>query len=103
MHLKVTYSGGTRTVEVTALPKDYVAFERQYDQPMSVFSDDEVRTRIEWIYYLAWSPLHRTKQEPRAFDEFLGDVDEIDVLLDEEVVAPFPPAPTAEPSAGSPA
>lgn len=100
MKTETTYTDG-RKVVTTAAPKDYVAFERQYNLPMGVFSDDGVATRIEWIYYLAWSPLHRAKQEPRAFDEFLDDVLDVDVIVDGPVDAtPFPPAPSGETSSG---
>lgn len=102
MKLKVTYVDG-RTVEITAKPKDYVAFERQYGFPMSVFADDDTPTRMEWIYYLAWSPLHRAKQEPRAFDEFLDDVEEVDIVAEKEAVAPFPQGPSDGTSSESPA
>jgi hypothetical protein len=92
---KVTYDDG-RVVESAVKPKDVVAFERQYGQTMAAFSEPG-KVQLEWLYYLAWSPLHRSKQEPRAFDEFLDSVEEIDEVEEPEPV-PFPPAPSAAPS-----
>lgn len=96
---KVTYTDG-RTVEVEAMPKDVVAFERQYAKRFTdAFGE---MPALEWLYYLAWSPLHRSKQEPRGFDEFLDDVADIEALEDSEVVVPFPTAPSEGTSPGSP-
>jgi hypothetical protein len=99
MAFQVTYTDG-RTVEVEAMPKDVVAFERQYGKRFTdAFSDTPA---LEWLFYLAWSPLHRSKQDPRAFDEFLDDVADIEVVEDSEAVAPFPTAPSEGTSPGSP-
>ncbi len=68
---RIEYSDG-RSVEAVAKPKDFVAFERQYDMPFYE------ATRFEHICYLAWAPLHRGGQEARAFDEFMSDVDDVE-------------------------
>lgn len=94
MHFTVKYDDG-REVEAVAKPKDVVAFERQYGVSFAEFMDGGAR--MEWIYYLAWSPLHRQKRDPRAFDEFLDDVDDV-VMKGEEPAAPFDPAPSDEKS-----
>jgi hypothetical protein len=96
MAFNVTYLDG-RTVKAEALPKDVVAFERQYGQTMSVFANAPQSVPLEWVFYLAWSPLHRSKQEPRAFDEFLDAVEEVEEV-DEPESVPFPPAASAAPS-----
>ena len=98
MTFKVTYEDG-REVEAVAKPKDIVAFERQYGQSMASFGDETKPPPMEWLFYLAWSPLHRSKREPRAFDEFLDDVDDVSPVEEPEPV-PFPPAPSDEPSPG---
>jgi hypothetical protein len=91
---KVTYNDG-REVEVTAKPKDMVAFERQYGLPF------HESNRFEHICYLAWSPLHRSGQDPRAFDEFMDDLDDVEEVEGEPAV-PFVPAPSDDSSAASP-
>lgn len=76
MHFTVTFTDG-RVVDATAKPKDFVAFERQYGKPLAGM--DESSTPLEHIYYLAWSPLHRSGVEPGAFDEFLDRLEEVEV------------------------
>jgi hypothetical protein len=98
MTFRVVYDDG-REVESVAKPKDIVAFERQYGVSMAAaFADESQPPPLEWLFYLAWSPLHRLKQDPRAFDEFLDDVDSIEALEDAEEAAPFPPEASVEPS-----
>jgi hypothetical protein len=99
MAFQVTYDDG-RVVEAVAKPKDVVAFERQYGQSMTVFADKSTPTHMEWLFYLAWSPLHRSKQEPRAFDEFLDAVEDVDLVDEESEAAPFSPAPSDAPPPG---
>jgi hypothetical protein len=98
--LLVKFADGRPDTKVTTISKDVVSFERQYERPLSdVFSAGS--SREEWFLYLAWSVLHRTKQEPRAFDEFLDDVAGLEFVGDES--APFPPAPGDGASPDSPA
>lgn len=73
MQFKVTYDDG-REVEAVAGPRDFVAFERQFGRALPT---DEKDLRLEYMYYLAWSPLHRAGVEQGDFDTFLGAVDEI--------------------------
>lgn len=96
MTFKVVYEDG-REVEAVAKPKDIVAFERQYKQSMAALGDEKNPPPMEWLYYLAWSPLHRQGRETRAFDEFLDFVDSVDSVEDEPV-DPFPPTPSGEAS-----
>lgn len=93
MSFHVKYDDGREVVAVTK-NKDIVAFERQYRQSFGSMDS----ATMEWIFYLAWSPLHRSGAEPRAFDEFLDDVDEITPLGEESQPAPFPTVPSDEPS-----
>jgi hypothetical protein len=98
MAFKVTYDDG-RVVDAVAKPKDIVAFERQYGQSMAAFGDASKPPPLEWLFYLAWSPLHRLRVEPRAFDEFLDSVDDVEPVED-EAVDPTPPTPSDGPSPG---
>ncbi len=98
MQFEVTYSDG-RKVMAVAKPKDFVAFERQFGKSIA-----EWRTgaTMESLYYLAWSPLHRSGLEPKDFDGFLDGIDDVELADDEEPdtsVDPFPQAPTDEGSA----
>lgn len=100
MQFKVDYADG-KTVEVTAGPKDFVAFERQYQQPVTVFGESKA-LHFEWLYYLAWSVLHRTGQEPAGFDEFLDRVADVEPINEETPAAaddPSNPAPSVSSSA----
>lgn len=80
----VTYSDG-RVVVASPKPADLVAFERQYQMAFTSIGETP---NMEWLFYMAWAPLHRTKQEPRAFDEFLADVEDVDQIKAQEP-APF--------------
>lgn len=96
MEFKVTYADG-RVVNAIAKPRDIVAFERQYNKSMQAFADEANPPLMEWLYYLAWAPLHRTRQDPRAFDEFLDDVDEVEGVEEAKpVVDPTQTAASAE-------
>lgn len=95
----VVYEDG-RKVESVAKPKDIVAFERQYGQ--SIASLDLDNCHMEWLYYLAWSPLHRQGRDTQAFDAFLDSVDEISAKEEEEAPAPFLPAASDGTSPDSP-
>ena len=99
MTFTVRYDDG-REVEAVAKPKDMVAFERQYGVSMADFASETKAPAMEWLYYLAWSPLHRQGREPRAFDAFLDDVDAITPVEDEADVAAFPQAASAGTSPG---
>lgn len=99
MNFTVEYADG-RTVTAKAKPKDLVALERQYGISVAEFDDATHPPRIEFVFYLAWSPLHRGGQEPRAFDEFLDHVDDV-TPIEEEPVIPFEKEASAEPSPGS--
>lgn len=71
---KVTYVDG-REVDVIAKPVDIMEFERRYATSFTLFDGS---SPMEHLYFLAWAPLHRTKQDPRDFDEFMVDIDEIE-------------------------
>lgn len=93
MQFEVAYQDG-RKMSVTAKPKDFVAFERQYGRSMTEIAEN---APLEWLYYLAWSPLHRSAQEPGDFDAFLDVVDDVTPVEDAE--APTAADPTQpEPS-----
>lgn len=102
MTFTVAYDDGRPAVEAVAKAKDIVAFERQYGVSIaSAFGDQSKPPPMEWLFYLAWSPLHRQGREPRAFDEFLDSVEDISPVDDvEDDAAPFPPAASGAPLPG---
>lgn len=98
MLFDVTYQDGRKVIS-TALPRDFVAFERQYGKSIAAFGD---QTQMEWVFYLAWSGLHRSGQEPADFDGFLDSVEDVAPIADEETPAaadPFPMEVSPETSA----
>ena len=81
--LKVTYADG-RQVEISAGPKAQVAFERKFDLPLTSME------RVEHLYYVAHSALHFAGLEDKDFDDFLGRIEDVSRVGDEE---PDPTAP----------
>jgi hypothetical protein len=99
IQMKVVYKDG-REVVVTAEPADQVAFERQFNVSIEALE----HPRMEWLYYLAWSPLHAEGAEPGSFDEFLQSrrVLKIEGLDKPAQVEAAPLAPSPEWSPTSP-
>lgn len=71
--LHVDYEDGSG-VDVVASAPDLIAFERQFDMPMSAFGD---RVRVEWMLWIAWTSLHRRKLVLVEFDSWCDLVDGI--------------------------
>lgn len=98
MTFKVTYDDG-KVVNAVAKPRDIVEFERRYKVS---FMDFGRGAPMEWLYFLAWAPLHRNHKEPRDFDVFLEEVEEVETVADEEPPVPTPAGPSANSSPDSP-
>lgn len=75
--LQIQYND-ERTEQVTATAADAIAFERTYDKPISVLNTG----RIEYMWWIAWHALSRTKKTELGFDDWLDTVGEV---ADEEV------------------
>ena len=67
--LQVTYDDG-RTEHVLCTGSDTIMFERAYDLPYSKIGD-----RLEYMWYLAWACLHRTKRVSATFEEWMTSVE----------------------------
>lgn len=91
MRYRVVYDDG-REVEAVAKPVDIMEYERVYRTSFMQFGES---TPLEHVYFLAWAPLHRTGQDPRAFDAFMSEVDSI------EGVEEPAPVPTKRPRSGA--
>jgi hypothetical protein len=75
--LQVTYDDN-RTETIIATAADAIAFEREYDKPISVLNSG----RMEYMWWIGWRALTRHKKTELPFDEWLDTVAE---LKDEEV------------------
>lgn len=98
--LRITYNDG-RAVEVIASPKAQVETERRYELSLSDAK------RIEHMYYLAYSSLFWSGQEPSDFESWLKNVVEVedvntDVSAAERLAGESAdPTPADPPSDGS--
>ena len=90
--LRVQYVDGSEAAVVAAAP-DLIAFERQYDKPMSVFASD---ARIEWLLFLAWTSLKRQKQTAEEFDAWTERVDGI--IFGDDVEDEIVPLESSQPT-----
>lgn len=88
--LSVDYSDGSG-VEVEATTPDLIAFERQFDKSFAAFADD---LRLEYIVWLAWHALTRTKQVTVEFDPWTETVDGVTV----KAVPDLPPLENSQPT-----
>jgi hypothetical protein len=75
--LTVQHADGSEA-KVTAKASDLIAFERHFDQPMTVFGDDK-KMRVEWLLWLAWHTSKREKATTHEFDTWVDTVDGITV------------------------
>jgi hypothetical protein len=82
--LSVQYVDGSGAGVEASVP-DFIAFERKYDRPVASFANDP---RIEYMCFLTWHALTRTKGETAEFDDWLSKVAEL-TIGDEEEIAPL--------------
>jgi len=64
--------------KVTAKPSDLIAFERNFDQPMTIFGDEK-KVRVEWLLWLAWRASTREGLTKDEFDTWVDTVEGITV------------------------
>ncbi len=70
--LQIQYND-ERTELVTATAADAIAFERHFDKPISVINTG----RIEYMWWIAWHAVTRSKKTELSFDEWLDTVGEV--------------------------
>lgn len=80
--MKVTMRDNT-TKDCTAIFSDFVMFERTWNRSVTKFSDELRLTDIAW---LAWRSEIRQKNISVQFDEWLEQVNEIEMITDDEPV-----------------
>ena len=86
--LKVTHNGTEQ--ELTAKPVDLGAFETEHNCSITIFEKEQKATHLFWV---AWHIARRTKLTTLDYQDWLEDLDDIEVL-DEVAAAPLDPAPS---------
>lgn len=74
--LQITSSDGA-TEQVVAGPADMIALERHYNISTGSMQDPTA-SRIEYLAYLAWSALRRTRAGVPDFDAWLATLDDLE-------------------------
>jgi len=88
--LAVTHKDGT-TVDVVCKTADYIAFETNFDKPISVIEQG----RLTYLLWLAWHASKRVGHTDAGFDEWVDTVDGIESKDGDNDVPPLEsPAPT---------
>ena len=91
MKMDVLMTSGDK-VPVIVTPKAQVEFERHYKLGIAnAFGDD---MRMEYIYFLAWKAMVHIGRTTKSFDDWLDDVEDIEMAEDDAV----PLAPDQSPT-----
>lgn len=61
-------------VQLKPGPADHVAFEQKYEIPVSDIQ------QVTHIYWMAWNTAQRTKVTTLPFEEWLANIDQIEVV-----------------------
>jgi hypothetical protein len=92
--LGVEYADGSGA-ETTATVPDFIAFERQYDRPgAQALMGQEGQPRIEWLLFMAWHSIKRTKSDTPDFDAWCETVTGVRLGKDADVPPLESKAPT---------
>jgi hypothetical protein len=92
MKLTVTRGGTPETYRVT--PLVHVMFERHWSTSLArAFGQDGQDNRLEHMYWLAWKSAEVAGKTTAGFDEWLSDVEAVDI--DTEEVVPLARTPSA--------
>ena len=95
MALKVELLDG-RVQHVMVAAPDLIAFEREYDKAMTVLGTG----RLEYLFFVAWRAMSRTKQTALGFDDWC---DTIASIKDDETAAEeLVPLESSPPTGSSP-
>jgi hypothetical protein len=95
LSMTVIYADGRRQL-VKVRPVDSVAFEEKYDMAITDAFSSGTKTRISYIYFLAYS----AASTPITFEEWLASIEEIEVGSVDDA-APLVPATSAGSSLNS--
>lgn len=91
--LEVTYDDG-RTEHVLCTGADMIAFERVYN-----LATNKIGERLEYMWFLAWAGLNRTKRVSLPFEDWMGTVEQV---ADDESAGPTEILPLESPAPISP-
>jgi hypothetical protein len=87
---RITLNDGT-TLEAEGRKADAVKFERQFKIPVSsLFSDGGIYT--EHLWFFGWCAEKRINSDLPDFDEWMENVDGVDILQEEEEETPTDPS-----------
>jgi len=87
--LEISYADG-RTEKVLCTGADTIVFERTYDLPTN-----KIGERLEYVWFLAWASLKRTKKVDIAFDVWMESVEQV---ADDEMAGPTEILPLESPA-----
>lgn len=88
---RITHNDGT-IIEAAGRKADAVKFERQFHMPISrLFNEDGIYT--EHIMFLGWCAEKRLNPDTGAFDDWIEDIKDVDIVIGEEV-PPTEPNPS---------
>src|SRR5215216_1043055 len=82
---KVTMENGD-VHEVRPKLGELVRFERKYGQSAARLQElsESGEAKAEWLVFLAWSALCRKKLYDGDFDQFLDDMDDVNVMTEDD-------------------
>jgi hypothetical protein len=75
LNLRVTYNA-SEPKEIICSAKDLVAFEEKYDRSVAKLQDE---FKLTDLFYLAWHSEKRTNATKKDFDNWLDDIDSVEV------------------------
>lgn len=75
LHLRVTYSG-QEPKEITCSAKDLVAFEEKFDRSVARLQEE---FKITDLLFLAWHSEKRTSATKKDFENWLDEIDAVEV------------------------
>ena len=70
INLQIHYVDGT-AVEVSTTAADFIAFEMKFDKSIAALGTD---VRLTYLFFLAWTSLHRTKVTELSFEDWSATV-----------------------------
>jgi len=73
--MSVQYEDGADATAVASVP-DLLAFERQFDKPITEFGSG---LKLEWILWLAWHALQRNDKAGNDFEKWVKTVANVTV------------------------
>ncbi len=76
LNLQITYTDST-TKTVDAVARDFVAFEEKFN--MSITRLDK-EAKLTHFFFMAWNVESRTKSTTLGFDDWLDNVESVEVV-----------------------